>query len=465
MDVTDTSEHNYWKAYCNIIKSSITPALGKDSALFYCAETVRCIPAADWIPQEVTNLGVFFLADSLLNSNNPFYLPSRSNGYIKSLQTYLGWVDIGGSNDQGVIARYKDALQLLESARKGVSTALENARQEWEQRTKAGLTTSDFATWAASGAASYNRAEKAYQSAAAQANKAAQEMNGQLAAQFNMDSNLIDQALYSQVPIPGITMGVTDVDANRLWDQLNDELQGKEQKLEPATAVYQKGSYSISGYKATLQNWYRNYHSYRKDPQRKQVDLETGKSLSIADVGITQTSGSAFTWPSFISFGTRFDKEDKRETMKVENENYKIQVTLTYGDMKAFTINPGKWDIGNPRSTYPNLLPGAPSQVKDLVRPLQILCGTAIGLEMTFSGGAEKQFDELHEQYESLEGGVRIFGFNVSLARNTSDISATHSGSWDRTNGRFVVKPVDGAGWCTLLGVLGEKLPTDNVEN
>ena len=65
MSVQETNELNYWKAYCQIIKDSIAPKLGPNSALFYCSETVRCIPAADWIPVEVTNLGVFFLADSL----------------------------------------------------------------------------------------------------------------------------------------------------------------------------------------------------------------------------------------------------------------------------------------------------------------------------------------------------------------------------------------------------------------
>ena len=65
MSVQDTNEQNYWKAYCHIIKNAIAPKIEDNYALFYCAETVRCVPAADWIPQEVTNRDVFFLADSL----------------------------------------------------------------------------------------------------------------------------------------------------------------------------------------------------------------------------------------------------------------------------------------------------------------------------------------------------------------------------------------------------------------
>jgi hypothetical protein len=82
MSVQETNEQNYWKAYCQIIKSAAQPAIGPNSALFFCTETVRGIPAADWIPQEVTNLSLFFMADSLYALHT--YMPPR---LIKS----VGW--------------------------------------------------------------------------------------------------------------------------------------------------------------------------------------------------------------------------------------------------------------------------------------------------------------------------------------------------------------------------------------
>jgi hypothetical protein len=91
---------------------------------------------------------------------------------------------------------------------------------------------------------------------------------------------------------------------------------------------------------------------------------------------------------------------------------------------------------------------------------VQLICGTAIGLEISFSGGAEKEFDSLFTHYQSTNGGLRIFGFDIGLggSKTSSDSSATHIGHWESNSGSFVVKPVDGAGWCTLLGVVGEKL-------
>ena len=117
-------------------------------------------------------------------------------------------------------------------------------------------------------------------------------------------------------------------------------------------------------------------------------------------------------------------------------------------------------DIGNPRNTYPKLLSTAPESTKKLVRPLQMLCGTAIGLEVSFSGGAETSFDSLVTQYTSVSGGVRIFGFDIGLdsSQVSSDTKTTHLGSWDKGSSTFTVKPTAQAGVCNLLGVLGEKI-------
>ena len=284
-------------------------------------------------------------------------------------------------------------------------------------------------------------------------------------------------------------MGVSDVDSNQLDQQINDAVEQKTPALTPASAIYQKGAYSISGYKAALQTWYRKFNSFKKEPNSKSLSSSQGKQYSLHDIGMSNTAASTdFTWPSIISFGASFNKEEKRESMKVDEQDFKLDIKFTYGDMQAFTINPGTWCVDRFRSpfstaektpfrspewfesyqkthtnfTYPNLLDGAPKQVRNLVRPIQILCGSAIGLEVTFSGSAKESFDSLHETYTKTDGGVRIFGFNVGLSRQTSDVSATHEGTWDRQSGHLSVKPVDGAGWCTLLGVLGEKLTIDD---
>lgn len=85
----------------------------------------------------------------------------------------------------------------------GKAKALTQALTEYSQEKTAGLTASDFPTWAASNAAAYNLAVRNYQGAAGQAKQAAAAMNGNLAPQYNRDQDVIDGALYSQVPLTG----------------------------------------------------------------------------------------------------------------------------------------------------------------------------------------------------------------------------------------------------------------------
>ena len=143
-----------------------------------------------------------------------------------------------------------------------------------------------------------------------------------------------------------VTMGVTNVDSNQLNNQLKQALSGNTPATLPATAVYQKGAYSIQGYAAALKNWLANYDSYIKNPQVKSVQLSDGKKLSLHDFGFKDTSASgSINYAPLISFGASFTDSDKRDNMKVEDENYKIDIKLTYGDMQAFTIHPGKWYV------------------------------------------------------------------------------------------------------------------------
>lgn len=142
-------------------------------------------------------------------------------------------------------------------------------------------------------------------------------------------------------------MGVSNVDSNQLSNQLGQSLSGNPPSLTPATAVYQKGAYSIPGYAGALKTWFNNFDNYKKNPQVKSVSLSNGKHVSLQNFGFTDTSGSAGVsgWVPFISFGTSFNSSDSRESLDVEKESYSIDIKLTYGAMQAFPINPGNWFV------------------------------------------------------------------------------------------------------------------------
>ena len=139
-------------------------------------------------------------------------------------------------------------------------------------------------------------------------------------------------------------MGVTNVDSNQLNSQLGQALAGNTPALTPATAVYQKGAYSLAGYAGALKNWLNNYSSYVKNPQSAQVSLSDGRNFSFGDIGFSNASGSgSFSWLPFISFGASFNNTDTRDVMSVENSSFNIDMQLTYGDVQTFTVNPGNW--------------------------------------------------------------------------------------------------------------------------
>jgi hypothetical protein len=120
-----------------------------------------------------------------------------------TLNSYLSFVDLGGSTDQGVIARYIQAQQDLANAQAGVNKALTSALSDWQNQKAAGLTTSDFPSWASSNAALYNNAVIVYQGVAGAFKNRVADMNGELAPQYNQDTDRINSALYSQTPISG----------------------------------------------------------------------------------------------------------------------------------------------------------------------------------------------------------------------------------------------------------------------
>lgn len=122
------------------------------------------------------------------------------------LHSYLSWVDLGGSQDQGVISRYIQAVTNVTNAEAGVSKALTSALADWKQQKEAGITESNFPVWASSNAAAYNNAVITYQGVAGTLKQRVADLNGELAPQYNRDLDKINNALYQQTLIPGYVL-------------------------------------------------------------------------------------------------------------------------------------------------------------------------------------------------------------------------------------------------------------------
>ncbi|KAJ9641325.1 hypothetical protein H2199_005295 [Coniosporium tulheliwenetii] len=282
------------------------------------------------IPQEITNAGLYQMADNMLDPKNTFYVASHQNGYVKALITYLLSVDLGGDPEPGAAYRYAEAVKVYQASEAANSKALDDAFTKWTKQKSMGVIANDV---------------------------------------YNMN--------------PGTAA-----------DYLNRQKQG--QPNPPATNIYHRAYYAIPNYGPTLDDWTRTYEKRKQDPKKGIISLSTGKTMSK--------------------------------------------------------------NIGDPKATYEKLKPGTDPAIAELVRPTQLVCASGVGFKISFGGGLETQFDERIKKYEKEEGSVRIFGFNINVGHKKASTKTTHVGTWDRASSTFTINPTDQVGFCTLLGVIGEKI-------
>lgn len=89
-----------WKAYIRALApwfgvgyNNGTPFLGKNTSLFVCPPTQQGIAAGPWVPREVTNNQIYRIADNLLPSDSPVFMPEGSS-YFRALRSYMAYVKL-----------------------------------------------------------------------------------------------------------------------------------------------------------------------------------------------------------------------------------------------------------------------------------------------------------------------------------------------------------------------------------
>lgn len=117
-------------------------------------------------------------------------------------------------------------------------------------------------------------------------------------------------------------------------------------------------------------------------------------------------------------------------------------------------------NLGDVASKYPNLLPGAPANVKPLVKPTMMVLATRLGYTVQVGAAGSQTFDSMSKSVTSGGGSVRIFGIpcDFGASASTTSETTTHRASWDSTSNTFTVKPTDNCGFATIVGMVGEKI-------
>jgi hypothetical protein len=86
MPSSDKNNELFWLEYGQAFADKIGK-FGDSTALFLATEAQKGPIASENIPDEYTNAGILAVGDSLLATDNPFYVPSALHSYREALDT------------------------------------------------------------------------------------------------------------------------------------------------------------------------------------------------------------------------------------------------------------------------------------------------------------------------------------------------------------------------------------------
>jgi hypothetical protein len=93
MSATNTDPNTlFWQAYASVIAQMTkgSAPLGPNTRIYFAATNTLGIPGGERIPEEITNWGIYQLANNLLDPTDIAYNPTASNGkYVDALMFYL----------------------------------------------------------------------------------------------------------------------------------------------------------------------------------------------------------------------------------------------------------------------------------------------------------------------------------------------------------------------------------------
>ncbi|CZT00242.1 uncharacterized protein RAG0_08343 [Rhynchosporium agropyri] len=459
----DAADAVFWKAYGTAIKRTIGQITINEKTAFYLATKAQAgPPGGDGIFPSFTNEGLFQLGNNLLPPDQLFYSPSTLNSYIGQLQTYLHWVDVGGNPSDVNVTQVTNTLQDMNAAQIGLGKQLTLALADFKQQQDAGLAgTQTFAQWAPGNAVGYTMAVQSYKSKAAAYQKAVSNAYGPLASQKLDDEAKLQKALDTLTSNTGFNMECV-LGSPPSPREFNNAVSSGSQLPAPPGVL--RPAYNAPGYITAIKKAQSVIGSGTKPSSSMQITYSQG--TDVRETSFNQSAQSAsvgFSYFPWISFNANASHETTTSSVSTQADASDITITLFYDDMSLVTINPsGSWDLGDVRTKYKGLLPGAPKEVQTLVKPTQLLLATRLGYKVKLGASSSKQFDSYYRDTVSGGGSVSIFGIPCSIGGDASRSTenTTHNLAWNSTTQEFTVDPTDNAGFATIVGLIGEKVTT-----
>lgn len=232
----------------------------------------------------------------------------------------------------------------------------------------------------------------------------------------------------------------------------------KEKKV-PQTSISYLPAYSLGQYEDICNAYFtQDLGTGQMQFDFKNVDGNDWSSLGYQK-SVTKYGGGLFG-----IFGAKKSTEKEYSQFQSGSSSWLQNVTVritTKGNPTLVQVNPGLWNVGNVRKTYPKLQPGRPDNLAGHAIITHILVAYEIAMEIEFKDVQTwKNVNSFVESGKSdAKGGLSIFGFYFGAGGGGSYQYSSSSLTTKTTeNGGIIKIPSTPKGMIFMLGARGKAL-------
>ncbi|KAF3310046.1 hypothetical protein TWF173_010158 [Orbilia oligospora] len=443
----------FWKAYTFTLQEEVMPEPNPEQMFFPALQSTVGVLAGDNVPPEVTNYGIYKWGDGVMSPSQPLYLGGGSGSYIRNLQQYVKYVDVGSDPSPGKYDAYIQAVKQATQANEDYLAALKQALELYKEM-PGSYTTID--EWAETNYPSFNEAKAAMQSAVGNEADLRLQVYGPEATPKNNALENIGMAL-ATTSEPHFNMPTTADNVQLDREQSLAAARGKKVDFPPHVNIFSP-TYSIVGnYKDQIGTWAGEMSAKKLEPKTIELEVEKFIKADWEEKGFNNVSGDGLVGFFIGAWGNynRKDEFDKTFNSMTAND---YQATLEIYGQEIFPLQPGQWDIPDVVHVFPKLEEGAPKDMMDFIQPKSVVVAYTIGMKVQFKDQFATDFNSHFKSITKQEGGFVIFGIDIALGGESTKETekTTHRATYDESSGVLNVLP-NNDGRAILLGMIGQR--------
>ncbi|GAB1311945.1 hypothetical protein MFIFM68171_02155 [Madurella fahalii] len=450
-----TSEADLWKTFANKLMKSFTVGqdIGPKNRIYIPLLNSTTIPAGNNVSPAITNYGVARVGDSLLNVDNPMFVPSTDT-YAKRCLQYLRAVYLITDSSIGSAHVVEERKAKMDKAEEDFFKVQAKMKKYWEESGD----NSTFVDWVSHHSGTYSAAKKARDGATAKYFQALTEVDGVGAQDLLEAIRRLEAAIGDEVS-----------------DLYNMEVSSERLGSTPTAAPKQRApKYVIdSTYAQVLQNWASTVLDDNVVNGQKVVisfdSTQTGE-YSWESLGHTTNKVDAkATFLPFFRVEYAYKGSTQRKEVKASEFKDKVGFELSANGLRAFSIGPdSSWDPGNVQKRFQRLFPNSPPSLSEpMVMVTNIVVGWKVAFKITMG---QDLFNKITSDIEEASkhdanASATLFGFRLGLTASGKhdEGNSTKWSDVQKNNGNYeMVIPASTDNTPVLLAAFGTVLSKDS---